>query len=173
MPRPSLALVLAAFSALAIGFSTSGAMAQQPEAKATYRDWSVFVRETDGDKICFAATEASDKTPKSVNHGDVFFLIATWQSGAAKDQPSLMTGYALNAKPEPTLRIGSDKWEMYSSENEAFIETSSEEQRLINAMRRGADMRVSAVSQRGTATSYVISLRGVSAALDRVAQECN
>ena len=66
-----------------------------------------------------------------------------------------------------------DKWEMYSSENEAFIETSSEEQRLINAMRRGADMRVSAVSQRGTATSYVISLRGVSAALDRVAQECN
>ncbi|MAW79087.1 MAG: hypothetical protein CMI63_02535 [Parvularcula sp.] len=148
-------------------------MAQQPEAKATYRDWSVFVRETDGDKICFAATEASDKSPKSVNHGDVFFLIATWQSGAAKDQPSLMTGYALNAKPEPTLRIGSDKWEMYSSENEAFIETSSEEQRLINAMRRGADMRVSAVSQRGTATSYVISLRGVSAALDRVAQECN
>lgn len=173
MSRPSLALVLAAFSALAAGFSTSGAMAQQPEAKATYRDWSVFVRETDGDKICFAATEASDKSPKSVNHGDVFFLIATWQSGAAKDQPSLMTGYALNAKPEPTLRIGSDKWEMYSSENEAFIETSSEEQRLINAMRRGADMRVSAVSQRGTATSYVISLRGVSAALDRVAQECN
>ncbi|WP_375207462.1 invasion associated locus B family protein [Hyphococcus sp.] len=173
MFRPSLALVLAAFSALATGFSTGGAMAQQPEAKATYRDWSVFVRETDGDKICFAATEASDKSPKSVNHGDVFFLIATWQSGAAKDQPSLMTGYALNAKPEPTLRIGSDKWEMYSSENEAFIETSSEEQRLINAMRRGADMRVSAVSQRGTATSYVISLRGVSAALDRVAQECN
>ena len=83
-----------------------------------------------------------------------------------------MTGYALNGKPEPTLRIGSDKWDMYASENEAFIEAASEEQRLIRAMRQGADMRISAVSQRGTATSYVISLRGVSAALDRAAAEC-
>ena len=83
-----------------------------------------------------------------------------------------MTGYALNAAPEPTLRVGSDKWEMYVSENEAFIELNSEEERLVRAMRRGADMRISAVSQRGTATSYIISLRGISAALDRVTSEC-
>ncbi|WP_108723944.1 invasion associated locus B family protein [Hyphococcus luteus] len=172
MPRPSLAVVLAIFSGLAAVFAPLAAAAQQPEAKATFRDWSVFVREVDGDKICFAATEATDKSPKSVNHGDVFFLIATWESGAAKEQPSLMTGYGLNAKPEPTLRIGSDKWEMYTSENEAFIESASEEERLVRAMRKGADMRISAVSQRGTATSYVISLRGVSAALDRAAEEC-
>ena len=173
MSRVSLPIVLTAISGLAAGLAPLAAAAQQPEAKATYRDWSVFVREVDGDKICFAATEAADKSPKSVNHGDVFFLIATWESGAAQEQPSLMTGYALNAKPEPTLRIGSDKWDMYISENEAFIEAASEEERLIRAMRKGADMRVSAVSQRGTATSYVISLRGVSAALDRAKQECN
>ena len=172
MSRSTLVIVLAALSGLAASFSTGVAVAQQPEAKATFRDWSVFVRETDGDKICFAATEAEDKSPKSVNHGDVFFLIATWKSGVAKEQPSLMTGYSLNAKPEPTLRIGSDKWAMYASDNEAFIEASSEEGRLVRAMRQGADMRVSAVSQRGTATSYVISLRGVSAALDRAAAEC-
>lgn len=172
MPRPSLSIVLAALSGLAAILAPLGAAAQQPEAKATFRDWSVFVREVDGDKICFAAAEASDKSPKSVNHGDVFFLIASWKSGAAKEQPSLMTGYTMNAKPEPTVRIGSDKWEMYTSENEAFVEAASEEARLIRAMRKGADMRISAVSQRGTATSYVISLRGVSAALDRAAAEC-
>ena len=148
------------------------AQGAEPKAVATFRDWSVFVREDGGEKVCFAATEAKDKSPKSVNHGDIFFLIASWASGAATNQPSLMTGYELNDRPEPTLRIGSDRWEMYASENEAFIEASNEEERLIRAMRRGADMRVSAVSQRGTATSYVISLRGVSAALDRVASEC-
>jgi invasion protein IalB len=172
MSRSSLVIVLATLSGLATAFSTGAATAQQPEARATFKDWSVFVREAGGDKICFAATEAEDKSPKSVNHGDVFFLIATWKSGAAKEQPSLMTGYALNGKPEPTLRIGSDKWEMYASDNEAFIEASSEEGRLVRAMRQGADMRISAVSQRGTATSYVISLRGVSAALDRATAEC-
>ncbi len=161
------------FSITAIaGFTALGAAAAEPQAVATYKDWSVFAREVDGDKVCFAATEAKDKSPKSVNHGDIFFLIASWKSGAAKNQPSLMTGYALNPAPEPTLRIGSDKWDMYVSENEAFIELASEEERLVRAMRRGADMRVSAVSQRGTATSYIISLQGVSAALDRVAAEC-
>lgn len=172
MPRPSLAIVLAAFSALLVSFAPARAAAQQPEAKATFRDWSVFVRETGGEKICFAATEATDKSPKSVNHGDVFFLVATWKSGAAKQQPSLMTGYVMNAKPEPTIRIGSDRWSMYTAENEAFIESAAEEARLIRAMRQGSDMRISAVSQRGTATSYVISLLGVSAALDRAAEEC-
>lgn len=164
-------LLLAVFATLS-GLAATSAVAQQPEAKATYKDWSVFVREASGERICFAATEATDKSPKSVNHGDIFFLIASWKSGAAKEQPSLMTGYSMNAKPEPTLRIGSDKWEMYVSENEAFIEAAAEESRLVRAMRRGADMRISAVSQRGTATSYVISLRGVSAALDRAAAEC-
>lgn len=166
MSRPPVFAVFAAFLA-------TGAAAQQPAAVATYKDWSVFVREAGGDKICFAATEATDKSPKSVNHGDVFFLVASWKSGAATEQPSLMTGYALNPKPEPTLRIGPDKWEMYTSENEAFIEADEEEQRLVRAMKRGADMRISAVSQRGTATSYVISLRGITAALDRVKRECN
>ncbi len=162
-------VTLAAIFALA---APAAALAQTPKAVATYKDWSVFVRDTGGEKICFAASEASDKSPKSVNHGDVFFLVATWESGAAAEQPSLMTGYEIDLKPEPVVRIGSDKWDLYSSENEAFIESKDEEQRLLRAMRRGADMRVSAVSKRGTATSYVVSLRGVTAALERVKREC-
>jgi len=150
----------------------SHAIAQEPKAIATFKDWSVFEREIDGDKICFAASEAKDKSPKSVNHGDIFFLVATWRSGAAKNQPSLMTGYNLKDAPAPTLRVGSDKWTMYSSDNEAFIERSDKEISLITAMRRGADMRVNAVSTRGTATNYIISLRGISAALDRAAMAC-
>ena len=150
----------------------AGAQAQTPESIATFRDWSVFVKDIAGDKICFAATEARNKQPTNVNHGDVFFLVATWKSGAATNQPSLMTGYNSKESPEPTLRIGADRWEMYSSENEAFIESDSDERRLVTAMRRGADMRVSATSVRGTATSYTISLRGISAALDRVKSAC-
>ena len=100
-------------------------MAAEPTAIATYRDWSVFVRDVDGDKICFAATEAKDKSPKSVRHGNIFFLVASWKSGAATFQPSLMTGYNLQDKPVPTIRIGSEKWQMFSSENEAFIEENS------------------------------------------------
>ena len=154
------------------GALASVAEAAKPEPIARHRDWSVFVQDVNGDKICFAATEAKDKSPSSVKHGDFFFLIASWKSGAAQEQPSIMAGYNFKDAPEPTLRIGSDKWEMYVSDNEAFIEKADEETRLIRAMRRGADMRISAMSRRGTATSYLISLRGVSAALDQAKSAC-
>lgn len=160
---------LAAAAAAAV---VSTAALAEPQAVATFKDWSVFTHDTGADRICFAAAEASDKSPKSVNHGDIFFLVASWKSGAAFNQPSFRAGYNLQEAPPPTIRIGSDKWDMYVSENEAFIESASAEKSLIQAMRRGAEMQVSAMSSRGTATSYVISLSGVSAALDRAAQAC-
>jgi invasion protein IalB len=164
-------MTVRALLALIASIAAAPALAQ-PKTVAAFKDWHVLVREAGADRICFAATDAKDKQPKSVNHGEVFFIIASWKSRAAVNQPSLMTGYNLKDSPAPTLRIGSDKWDMYVSENEAFIENTKAEQRLVDAMRRGAEMRVSAVSARGTATNYLISLSGVSAALDRVAQEC-
>jgi invasion protein IalB len=61
---------------------------------------------------------------------------------------------------------------MYVSDNEAFIEAAAAERSLAAAMRSGADMRISATSGRGTATNYLFSLSGISAALDRAAEAC-
>ncbi|MBI1392698.1 MAG: hypothetical protein GC152_08160 [Alphaproteobacteria bacterium] len=166
-------MALAGLSVATFGATMTPAAAEEPQAVATYRDWSVFVREVNGEKICFAATEAKEKSPSSVRHGNIFFLIANWASGAAKNQPSLMTGYNLKDAPAPTVRIGSEKWTMFSSENEAFVEGADDERSLLSAMRRGADMRISAVSSRGTATNYVISLRGLTKAVERAEEACS
>jgi invasion protein IalB len=157
--------------AIALAFAAAPAAAE-PTPVATFKNWSVFTREVDGDRICFAATEAQDKAPKSVNHGDIFFMVATWKSGAASNQPSFMAGYNLKDAPAPSIRVGAEKWSMYADQNEAFIEASKDEQGLVAAMRKGSTMSVTAVSGRGTATNYAFSLSGVSAALDRVRDAC-
>lgn len=143
-----------------------------PQTIANYRDWVVYKQDLNGDTVCYVVTEPTEKLPAAVNHGNVFFLVSTWKSGVAQNQPSFMTGYALRDAPEPTIRIGSDKWDMFISETEGFIDDTSDEERLVAAMRRGSDMRISAVSERGTATNYTFSLIGVSDALDRAAREC-
>jgi len=168
--RRRLVESLAAVVAAAVGLAAPAAA--QPKAVATFRDWNVFTLDEGGDRICFAVSEPQDAAPKAVRHGDVFFLISTWKSGAAVNQPSFMAGYRLKERSKPSVRVGSDKFEFYTSENEAFIEKTADEARLIEAMRRGSRMSVSATSDRGTATSYEISLLGVSAALDRVAEAC-
>ncbi len=152
-------------------FSVANA-AGEPRIVANYRDWTVYRHDQGGDVVCYAVSDPKEKSPRSVNHGRVYFLVGTWKSGVAVNQPSLITGYELRTKPEPVVRIGSDKWKMFSSGTDGFIDKARDEQRLISAMKRGTDMRVSAVSQRGTATSYTFSLYGLTAALKRVQKEC-
>ena len=154
------------------GLAAVPALAADPQTVALFKDWTVMVQETGNDRICFAVAEAKDMAPKSVNHGEIFFMVSTWRSGVAGGQPSFRAGYNLKDAPAPSIRIGSQKWDMYVSQNEAFIESASAEQAIVAAMRQGADMRISATSGRGTATSYVFSLSGVSAALDRAKEAC-
>jgi len=152
--------------------SLTPASAADPQSVGVFKDWTVMVQETGNDRICFAVTEAKDKAPKSVNHGEIFFMVATWRSGVAANQPSFRAGYNLKESPAPTIRIGAQKWDMYVSENESFIEDAASEQSLVAAMRSGADMRISATSGRGTATNYIFSLSGLSAALERAKEAC-
>ena len=165
--------VVAAISALAtILVAAMGIAAAQPKQVATYQDWMVFTVQQGSDRICYAVTEPKDVSPGSANHGDVFFSVSTWRSGAASNQPSFMAGYSLQPSSEPIVRVGSDRWEMLAEGKEGFIESEREEQRLIDAMRRGREMRVSATSARSTATNYTFSLYGISKALERVEQSC-
>lgn len=159
-------------AALLLVAAPISAFAAEPELVATYRDWMVFTYDTGSDTICYAVTEPKDTSPASATHGDVYFSVSNWRSGAASNQPSFMAGYDLQSGSEPTVRVGSDRWEMFSAEKEGFIEASGDEERLIDAMRRGREMRVSALSARSTATNYTFSLLGISKALERAEEAC-
>ncbi|MEM8987231.1 MAG: invasion associated locus B family protein [Pseudomonadota bacterium] len=174
MVARSLITAIAVISGVIAAGAPAIAFAQSaPNVVATYRDWNVFTRKTGDDLVCFAVSEPKDKSPKNVSHGDVFMLVSTWKSGVAREQPSFMAGYNFRDRSTPSVRVGTDKWDMYVSDNEAFIEKTVDEQKLLQAMRRGSTMRVQATSGRGTVTNYEISLLGISAALDRMTKECS
>jgi hypothetical protein len=61
---------------------------------------------------------------------------------------------------------------MYTQNDGAWIKNVAEESRLVEAMRKGADMTVRGVSSRGTKTIDQYSLKGLTQALERVTAEC-
>lgn len=164
------AAVLIAFAA-----SIAPAAAQQgpePVFQGAHGDWRVFTRGEGAERVCYALSTPSESLPRNVEHGDVFFLVASWANGDASEQPSFMAGYALRPDSPPLARVGSDRFAMFVSEREGFIEEARDEDRLVDAMRRGSTMRVEAMSERGTATVYEFSLSGITAALRDVDQRC-
>ena len=146
--------------------------ASEPEFQGAHRDWRVFTRGEGDSQVCYALSRPQEALPSNVDHGEVFFLVASWQSGAAANQPSFLAGYPLRPDSPPRVRVGSDRFQMFVSEQEGFLEETGEESQLVRAMRRGSDMRVEATSNRGTATAYTFSLLGVTAALEQVDDLC-
>jgi len=118
------------------------AQAADPKLEGTFTDWAVYSRMEGGDKICYAISEPKSKSPSSVNHGDIYFMVSNWRSGAAKEQPSFMAGYSLKKNRAPEARVGSAKYKMFVAENEGFIESNSDERGLVSKMRAGATMNI-------------------------------
>ena len=163
--------LLATAIVLTSGLSAAPAFAE-PTATATHGDWTVYTRGSGKAKQCFALTRPAAKAPTSVNHGDIYFMVGNWASGAAVEQPSLMTGFPLKAARAPKARVGSHVTTLYGADNEAFVADTAEEKRLVAKMRAGSTMTVEAVSARGTEVSYSFSLKGVTAALRHAKKLC-
>lgn len=165
------------FGRMRLGFAVLAAMAlagdalANPTAIARFKDWAVFSTDVEGDKICFAATQATDKAPSSATHGDVWFYVTSWSSGRARSQPSIKVGYDISSNVPPSARIGRSTWTLFASGNEAFA-ADEDDPNLVRALKRGSELRVEAVSERETQVAYHFSLAGSSAAIDRAAASC-
>ena len=89
-----------------------------------------------------------------------------------RNEISIIVGYPFKPGSEATVDIGSNKYAMYTQADGAWIKNAAEESRMVDAMRRGADMIVTGESGRGTKSTDRYALKGLGQALDRVAQEC-
>ena len=150
----------------------AGAAAAEPTFHARYQDWAVFTDETDRGRVCYALAGPEDASPRSVDHGEAAFMVATWRGGAAREQPSFIVGYPMRQIGPVRASIGRAETRMFVDGREAFVEETAAERSLVRAMRQGYTMRVEAVTQSGERTAYEFSLRGVTRALQGVASLC-
>lgn len=158
----------AAGAALALGAPASA----EPTFQSRHQDWTVWREGAGRSRVCFALSEPKDSNPKSVDHGSVGFLVATWANGSAREQPNLAVGYDLRPGAPTRAVVGRRTVRMFVDGREAFVEADGDERTLVGAMRRGQVMTVRTVSARGTQTSYEFSLLGVTAALRAVERAC-
>ncbi len=161
---------IAAISLVTMGLGATSAIAS-PIAVGKYKDWTVFTDTINGDAICYAATEATDKAPKTADHGDVWFYVSNWRSGQARNQPSLKVGYELRGDLPGKAKIGRSHWSLFSVGREAFAQ-DSDDAKLVKQLKRGRELRVEATSERNTRVTYHFSLSGSSAAISRAASAC-
>jgi hypothetical protein len=166
-----LRLIASAVLAAAVIVPAAGAAYADVKAVGRYKDWTVYTETVGRDTICYAAVTPNDKAPKNGDHGEVTFYVASWKSGSAANQPSLKVGYDLRSDIAPVAVVGSDRFGMYVSGKEAFV-PDDRERSLIDAVKKGTELRIEAASKKEARTAYHFSLKGSSDAIDKARSLC-
>ncbi|MEM8812347.1 MAG: invasion associated locus B family protein [Pseudomonadota bacterium] len=152
--------------------SSVAATAQTPKLVKQFKDWGVYSFSGQKGKVCYILSKPREKLPADRNHGDVFFFVTTRPGEGVEAEPSVIVGYSFKPESKVTVSVDGADFTMFTQGEGAWIENSEQENRLVQAMRAGSNMRVAGTSTRGTSTSYSYSLSGVTAALRESAASC-
>ncbi len=143
----------------------------QSKPVAKFGDWSVYTS-TSSPKVCYAISQPASRLPAGLNRDPAYFFISTRPGENVKNEVSITLGFPLKSGVDADLAVGDLKLSLYTKEQGAWVRSVSDEAKLVDAMRKGRELTLVAVSVRGNKNTDKYSLNGISQALDRVAQEC-
>jgi hypothetical protein len=168
---PKVAKPAAAKPAAAAASVTGGA---EPTLIGQFGTWGAYTATPNGKKVCFAlAKPSSSKTnPANRPRDPAYAFVSTRPAEKVTNEVSIMIGYTLKPGSESTLEVGGGSYAMYTQGDGLWIKNAAEEERMVEAMRKSADVVVKGVSAKGTETIDTFSMKGLAQALDRLAQDC-
>jgi hypothetical protein len=154
--------------------ATAAAGGAEPTLIGQFGTWGAYTAMPNGKKVCFAlAKPSSSKTnPPNRPRDPAYAFISTRPAEKVVNEVSVMIGYTLKPGSESSLEVGGASYSMYTQGDGLWIKNAAEEERMVEAMRKSADVTVKGVSAKGTETIDTFSLKGLSQALDRLAQDC-
>lgn len=161
--------LISTLAGFALVVSAAPALAQSATKISQHAAWGTYSYQAQAGKVCYVLTVPTDKQPSSVDHGDMFFFVSQKPGQNVSYEPQFIAGYNLKEKSKVTVTVDGKSFSMFTRGKSAWMENAAEEPQLIAAMKKGSDMSVGAVSGRGTQTKYVFSLKGITAALDSIA----
>jgi hypothetical protein len=146
----------------------------EPTLIGQFGTWGAYTATPNGKKVCFAlARPSSSKTnPPNRPRDTAYAFVSTRPAEKVVNEVSIMIGYALKPGSESTLEVGGASYAMYSQGDGLWIKNAAEEERMVEAMRKAADVTVRGMSGKGTESIDTFSLKGLAQALDRLAQDC-
>ncbi|MEM7566093.1 MAG: invasion associated locus B family protein [Pseudomonadota bacterium] len=174
--------LLAGLLATAAGLglvAKADAQAVTPVQVGEFRDWGAFTYNGPRGKVCFAHTQPKSYVtePAGRSRDPAHFFVTNRPGENVRGEVSVIVGFPHSENERARVAIGSNGFNLITNNDDAnvggaWIEDQAQEAQLIQAMRAGVDMTVVSTSTRGTKVTDTYSLRGISAALDKINAEC-
>ncbi|WP_147276010.1 invasion associated locus B family protein [Pelagibacterium lacus] len=138
----------------------------------TFDFWTAWTDTDNSGKICYVSSTPQTSEPGNVNRGDIHFIVTRRPTNP--NEVATIVGYPIHeTQANASASVDGRSYPMVTQGEAGWLASIEDESGFVGAMRAGATMVVRATSQRGTNTVDTYSLRGVTAALNKIAQECS
>ena len=175
----------AAFTVLTVtlgaGVATLGAGGAFAQAASTNRvaaeaAWSVFTEESPRECWTVSAptqtVNTKDGKVVAVRRGDILLMTMFRPDAGVRGQVAFTGGYPFAEGSSVSMQVGSDTFQLYTEKEWAWPASAEDDAKIIAALKGGADVVLTARSQRGTQTKDTFSLIGYTAAMGEAQKRC-
>ncbi|MEZ5775949.1 MAG: invasion associated locus B family protein [Hyphomicrobiaceae bacterium] len=162
-PAAALLLVLSAGSALS---------AEPAELLTTSKDWAAYRHQEPERKVCFAASQPKDSTPKGSKRSDVYFYLSFYPGDGVRNEVMVRLGFSAKAGSPVTAVIDNQSFELVAVADKAYLARPEESDKFVEALKKGNRMVIKATPDKGAETTDVYSLLGVSNAAKQAEDAC-
>ena len=146
-------------------------MANAQKLDSTHTAWSVYTIKKNGQKLCYMASAPTGKNGNYSQRDEPYFLVTHINS--TTDEVSASSGYRYKNNTKPRIQIDGRKYRLSITQGElAWAKTSKLDKMLVSRMKKGAKMKVTGTSPKGTYSTDTYSLSGFSKAYKKMKSLC-
>lgn len=138
----------------------------------TYGDWTLLTDSESPHLFCFVTSEPKSSEPKDTPREAPRAYISAWPKDGIRGEVSFRMGYKIKQNAQGTATVSPGGFRLFGSRDRAFVSDSTQELKLIEAMRKGNTMTVAIASDHGTTVTDTYSLSGIGTALQKLQDTC-
>lgn len=153
-------------------FAPFAAAAESVTKVGTFNDWSLYADANTPHVFCFVSSEPKSSEPSGASRTTPLIYISAWPKDGVKAEISLRMGFPVKSGSEPSVKVGDAQFKLFGAEDRIYVKDAAVELKLVDAMKKGADLTAEATSERGNTITDTYSLSGLGQAMAKIQEVC-
>jgi hypothetical protein len=153
--------------------ATASPAASTPKPAGSFKAWDAYTFEDKGRLMCYTQGEPAGSFGVSPGRGKAAVMVIQAPDAAAKDQVSIVLGFAPSDDKPVAVKIGRKRFSLKKfAVGRAWANSDSQDRQMVDAMKRADWMVVNAVSAKGEKVQDTYNLSGFGDAYDAAVKAC-
>ena len=124
------------------------------------------------DSYCYTGSLAIETDLSPEKSRDDFYILVYKNIGNPETVVQIEAGYNYKADHKITVKIDKGVYDFYTTQDLATTAWTKEDNKVIFAMKKGLELIVIGESSRGTVTTDTYTLKGFTAAFNKLTDDC-